>query len=113
MLLSFGNWVGITSAAAAQGAVLVTPEHFDVARLVDVIVGTPSLRVLVVHGIPPNSLRLAAALRPAAQMQGRPHRNQGRWALADGRAIGDIAAARQVAEQLRKKLDFMPVVVQR
>ena len=66
LLLSFGNWVGITSAAAAQGAVLVTPEHFDVARLVDVIVGTPSLRVLVVHGIPPNSLRLAAALRPAA-----------------------------------------------
>ena len=36
--------------------------------------------------------RQATAHRPPAQMQGRPHGDQGRRAIADGRAIGDIAA---------------------
>ena len=66
LLVSYAAWPGVFAAASAQGPVLGLPGAASSAgaqRLVDLIARTPSLRALVVHGIPWGSLELARLLR--------------------------------------------------
>ena len=62
-------WRGIYAAARAQGPVLALYEDFGAwraQRLVELVAATPSLRTVVVHGIPPGSLRFARLLKARA-----------------------------------------------
>jgi hypothetical protein len=66
LLMAYPGWSGIFSAAQAQGPVLGTPSEFSLRiqqSLVNLIKKTPSLRVVVVHGIPPGSMSFARKLR--------------------------------------------------
>ena len=66
LLLSYAAWPGVFSAARAQGPTLGLPGAFPLEmaqRLVDLVARTPSLRAVVVHGIPWGSLDFARLLR--------------------------------------------------
>ena len=70
LLIAHPGWKGIFSAATAQGPVLGIPLSFSSAhatRLVSLISDTPSLKVVIIHGIPPGTFpfaRLLKASRP-------------------------------------------------
>ena len=66
LLMAYPGWSGIFSAAQAQGPVLGTPLDFSIRiqqSLVNLIKKTPSLRIVVIHGIPPGSISFARKLR--------------------------------------------------
>ncbi len=67
LIISYAYWPGVYSAASAQGLpVLGLPGSASAAQaqqLVDLIARTPSLRAVVVHGIPWGSLAFARLLR--------------------------------------------------
>ena len=66
LLLSYAAWPGVFAAARAQGPTLGLPGAFPAEkaqRLVDLIARTPSLRAVVVHGIPWGSIEFARMLR--------------------------------------------------
>ena len=66
VLIAFPEWRGIFSAASAQGPVLgIHDMHASSRRaaLVDLLSQAPTLRAMVVHGIPPGSLALAKDVR--------------------------------------------------
>jgi len=66
LLMSYPGWSGIFSASQAQGPVLGTPADFSPRiqqSLVNLIKDTPSLRVVIFHGIFPGSILFARKLR--------------------------------------------------
>ena len=66
LLLSYAAWPGVFAAARAQGPTLGLPGAFPAEkaqRLVELIAHTPSLRAVVVHGIPWGSIEFARMLR--------------------------------------------------
>ena len=65
LIMSYQGWRGITSAAFAQGPILGTTASFTLEErkgLVSIIKDTHSLRAVIVHGVPPNSLEFAQDL---------------------------------------------------
>ena len=68
LLMAYPGWHGIYAAASAQGPVMGTLLDFNERvsdRLVALIADTPSLQVVVVHGIPHGSLHFSRALKRA------------------------------------------------
>ena len=100
LLISYATWPGVFAAASAQGPVLSLPLSFSPAhaqRLVDLVARTPSLRAVVVHGIPWGSLDLARLLRaqvPALRIlfvyHGAP---SAPFHVAESRLVADLIEA--------------------
>ena len=68
LLMAYPHWHGIFAAASAQGPVMGTLTDFNERvsdRLVALIADTPSLQVLVVHGIPHGTIPFSRALKRA------------------------------------------------
>ena len=66
VLATYTGWGSIYATALAQGPVLGLSATFDdqaAAHLVEVFRDTPSLRALVLHGIPPGALALARRVK--------------------------------------------------
>ena len=63
--LAYPGWLGVYSAAQGLGPVMGTYYDFYDARrsnLVDLLLDTPSLRAVVIHGIPPGALELSTLI---------------------------------------------------
>ena len=67
--LAYPGWLGVFSAAQGLGPVMGTHIDFSAAHrdsLLSLILDTPSLRTVVIHGMPPGALELAELLHARA-----------------------------------------------
>ena len=67
--LAYPGWLGVFSAAQGLGPVMGTHIDFSPARrdsLLALVLDTPSLRTVVIHGMPPGALELAELLHARA-----------------------------------------------